>query len=122
MEIESKIESMGFELPRLPEKSDTRRVRWVRTGDLVYTAGHGPYRDGGYPFKGPVGTRISVEDAREATRYNALALLSTVKLALGDLDLVDQIVKINAYVYGHPGFNQPSIVAEGCSDLLIDVY
>ena len=122
MEIEAKLESMGLELPTLPVKSDTRRVRWVRTGNLLYTAGHGPYKDGGYPFKGPVGERISIEDAREATRYNALALLSTVKLATGDLDRVERIVKVNAYVNASPGFNQPSIVAEGCSDLLIDLY
>lgn len=122
MEIEQKIEALGLELPTLPVKSTTRRVRGVRTGNLLYTAGHGPFKDGGYPFKGPVGVNISVDDARRATAYNALALLSTVKSMIGDLDLVRQIVKLNAYVYGPPGFNQPSVVAEGCSDLLIDLY
>lgn len=122
MEIEQQIAARGFEIPGLPVKAGTRRVRGVRTGFLIYTAGHGPFKDGGYPFKGPVGVNISVEDARQATQYNALALLSTVKAMIGDLDLVKQIVKVNAYVYGPPGFNQPSIVAEGCSDLLIDLY
>ncbi|MDH3247663.1 MAG: RidA family protein, partial [Acidimicrobiia bacterium] len=122
MRIEEKIATGGFEIPVLPVKPETRRVRGVRTGNLIYTAGHGPYKDGGYPFKGPVGVNISVEAAREATKYNALALLSTVKSMIGDLDLVEQIVKLNAYIYGPAGFNQPSVVAEGCSDLLIDLY
>lgn len=122
MEIERRIEELGFELPSLPVKAETRRVRSVRTSDLLYTAGHGPFKDGEYPFKGPVGSQITVDDAREATVYNALALLSTVKGAIGDLDRVKQVVKLNAYVYGQPGFNQPSIVAEGCSDFIIDLY
>lgn len=65
---------------------------------------------------------IGVAEARAATRYNALALLSSLRREIGDLDDVVRIVKINAYVYGEPGFNKPSVVAEGCSDLLMDLY
>ncbi|OWV09529.1 MULTISPECIES: RidA family protein [Micromonospora] len=122
MEIEKKIAELGLELPVLPEKPGTRRVRAVRTGNLVHLAGHGPFHEGGYPFKGPVGVTIGVAEARAATRYNALALLSSLRQEIGDLDDVVRIVKINAYVYGEPGFNKPSVVAEGCSDLLIDLY
>jgi enamine deaminase RidA (YjgF/YER057c/UK114 family) len=122
MEIERKIADMGLELPELPAKPGSRRVRAVRTGNLVYLAGHGPYKDGGYPFKGPVGVAISVEAAREATRGNALALLSSLKNEIGDLDKVVRIVKVNAYVYGEPGFNHPSEVADGCSDFLMDLF
>jgi enamine deaminase RidA (YjgF/YER057c/UK114 family) len=122
MEIEKKIAELGLELPVLPEKPGTRRVRAVRTGNLVYLAGHGPFHDGGYPFKGPVGVATSVEEARAATRYNALALLASLRNEIGDLDDVVRIVKVNAYVYGEPGFTQPSVVADGCSDLLMDLY
>lgn len=122
MEIERALNELGYPLPELPTKATTRRVRSVRTGNLVYLAGHGPFKDGGYPFKGPVGRAISVEEAAAATRYNAVALLSTLKGEIGDLDDVVRIVKVNAYVYGEPGFNQPSVVADGCSDLLMDLY
>jgi enamine deaminase RidA (YjgF/YER057c/UK114 family) len=121
MEIEAKIAALGLSLPELPEQK-TRRIRANRTGNLVYLAGHGPFKDGGYPFKGPVGVNISVEDAAAATRYNALALLSSLKNEIGDLDKVTKIVKVVAFVYGPPGFNQASKVAEGCSDLLMDLY
>lgn len=116
------ITELGLELPELPTKAGTRRVRAVRAGDLVYLAGHGPYKDGGYPFHGPVGVAITVEEAQAATRYNALGLLASLKNEIGDLDDVVRIVKVNAYVYGEPGFNRPSVVAEGCSDLLMDLY
>ena len=122
MHVEAAIREAGLELPTLPPKQGSRRVRAVRSGDLLFIAGHGPFHDGGYPFKGPVPERLSVEEARHATRYNAMALLSTVRTWLGDLDLVEQIVKVNAYVFGVPGFQQASQVAEGCSDLLIDLY
>ena len=122
MDIERQLEVMGLELPDLPEKPGGRRVRATRCGALVFLAGHGPYKDGGYPFKGPVPSEISVEAASEATRYNALGLLSSLKKLIGDLDRVEQILKLTAYVNGVPGFTQASAVAEGCSDLLMDLY
>jgi enamine deaminase RidA (YjgF/YER057c/UK114 family) len=122
MRIEQRLAEMGYGLPVLPVKTDTRRVRAVTTGNLVYLAGHGPFEDGGYPHKGPVGVNISVADAQAATRLNALALLASLKAEIGDLDRVSRIVKVNAYVYGEPGFSQPSVVAEGCSRLLIDLF
>ncbi len=122
LEIENKIKEMGLELPTLPPQNNTRRVRTVRTGNLVYMAGHGPFKDGGYPFKGPVPTATSVEDARNATRLNALALLSSLKNEIGDLDKVKRIVKLVAYVNAVPGFEQASEVANGCSDLLMDIF
>ncbi len=121
MDIEARIAEMGFELPQLPVQK-TRRIRANRTGNLVFLAGHGPFKDGGYPFKGPVGEAISIEDARAATRYNALALLKSLKDEIGDLDRVVKIVKVVAFVYAPPGFNQASVVADGCSDLLMDLY
>lgn len=121
MEIEAKIAALGLTLPELPEQK-TRRVRANRTGNLVYLAGHGPFKDGGYPFKGPVGVNISIDEANAATRYNALALLASLKAEIGDLDLVTKIVKVVAFVYGPPGFTGASRVADGCSDLLMDLY
>lgn len=121
MEIEAKISAMGFTLPELPVVN-TRRVRATRSGNLVFLAGHGPFKDGGYPFKGPVPEAISVEEAAQATRYNALALLSTLKGAIGDLDQVTRILKVVAFVNAVPGFNRASEVANGCSDLLMDLY
>ena len=122
MRIENRIAEMGLSLPSLPMKSGVRRVRAVRSGSLVFLAGHGPFSDGGYPFKGPVPTAISIAEAREATRFNALALLSTLKAEIGDLDRVTRILKLTAFVNAEPGFNEASKVAEGCSDLLIDLY
>ncbi len=122
MEIEAKIEAMGLTIPSLPPQAGTRRVRAVRTGNLVFLAGHGPFKDGGYPFKGPVPTAISVEDAHDATRYNALALLSSLREVIGDLDKVTRIVMVHAFVNAVPGFEQAPVVANGCSDLLMDLY
>jgi len=121
MQIEARIAEMGLELPELPPQK-TRRIRANRTGNLVYLAGHGPFKDGSYPFKGPVGAAISVEDAKAATRYNALALLKSLQDEIGDLDRVVKIVKVVAFVYAPFGFNQASAVADGCSDLLMDLY
>ena len=122
MDIESKISDLGLQLPVLPEKRTTRRLRSVRHGDLVFLAGHGPFLDGEYPFKGPVPESMTVDEARSATRYNALALLASLRNEIEDLDRVEQILKVNAFVYGVPGFDRASSVADGCSDLLMDLY
>jgi hypothetical protein len=121
MEIEAKIAQMGLTIPSLPDRS-IRRARAVRTGNLLFLEGHGPFKDGGYPFKGPVGERISITEAAAATRYNALAMLSTVKSEIGDLDRVVKIVNVLALGYGSAGFNRAGAVADGCSELLLDLY
>lgn len=122
MEVERKLAEMGLELPP-PVKPMGSYVLAVRTGNLLFLAGHGPVAaDGSISHIGKLGREISVEQGYEAARNTGLNLLSTTKVALGDLDKVRRVVKLLSMVNCVPDFVETAPVANGCSDLLISLY
>ena len=122
MEIERKLAEMGLELPP-PAQPLGSYVSAVRTGNLLFLAGHGPAApDGSISHKGKLGREVSVEQGYEAAKNTGLNLLSTTKVALGDLDKVRRVVKLLSMVNCVPDFVETAPVANGCSDLLISLY
>ncbi len=122
MEVERKLAEMGLTLPP-PVKPMGSYVLAVRTGNLLFLAGHGPVAaDGSISHIGKLGREISVEQGYEAARNTGLNLLSTTKVALGDLDKVRRVVKLLSMVNCVPDFVETAPVANGCSDLLISLY
>ncbi len=122
MEVERKLAEMGLVLPP-PVKAMGSYVLSVRTGNLLFLAGHGPVAaDGSISHIGKLGREISVEQGYEAAKNTGLNLLSTTKVALGDLDKVRRVVKLLSMVNCVPDFVETAPVANGCSDLLISLY
>ena len=122
MTAEQRITELGLHLPPAAAGSSSR-VASVRTGNLLYTSGHGPAaRDDGSILSGKVGTDLTLEQGYEAGRLTGLAILGTVREALGSLDRVSRVVKVLGMVNCAPGMNQTSRVVDGCSDLLVEVF
>jgi enamine deaminase RidA (YjgF/YER057c/UK114 family) len=96
----------------------------VRTGDLVFLSGAGPIRPDGSVVTGRVGTGpgdLSVADARDAARLTGLRLLAALRAEVGDLDRVEQVVKVLGFVRSAPDFTDHPAVLDGCSELLVEV-
>ena len=109
---------------RSPEPPDpvASYVTFVRTGNLVYTSGHGPVlSDGGF-VTGKVGIDLDVVAGREAARLTGVGLLATLRHNLGSLDRVARIVKILGMVNCPAEFTDHPTVINGCSDLFADVF
>ena len=115
------LDRLGITLPEPPPVAGSY-VPFVRTGNLVYLAGLGPAArpDGSRP-KGKLGRDLSVEEGYEAARLTGINILARLKEAVGDFDRVRRIVKLLCMVNCTPDFTQPPAVANGCSDLLIEV-
>ncbi len=117
---EERLEELGIELPAMPAPI-ANYVRAVRTGNLVFLSGHGPLRaDGGY-VTGKVGKELSLEQGYAAARLTAVALLSSLKGEIGELDRVKRVVRVFGMVNATPDFVDHSKVINGASDLLVDV-
>ncbi len=127
MEIERKLKSLGLVLPA-PTKAPLGLVipfAWVRTfGGRAYVSGHGPLAPDGSPAGpfGRVGAEVSPEQAYAAARSATLAMLSSLKHELGDLDRVVAWLVVSGMVNVAPGFTQTTKVINGCSDLLLELY
>ncbi len=120
--IDNRLKELGIELP-VAAKPVANYVGWVRTGNLVFTAGQVPLKDGKIEFVGKVGAEYSTEDAAKAARLCALNVIAQVKDACGgDLDRVKRIVKVVGFVNGIPAFSQHPKVINGASDLFVEVF
>ncbi len=119
--IEQKLQEMGVTLYDLPEPT-ANFVRAVRTGNLVFLAGHGPQKPDGTSVTGKLGKDLSIEEGQEAARYVAITLLSALKEEIGDLDRVQRIVKVHGMVNGTPEFTDQPKVMNGFSDFIVEVF
>jgi enamine deaminase RidA (YjgF/YER057c/UK114 family) len=98
-------------------------VTAVQTGNLVFTSGALPMRDGQLMLTGRCGEgEISMEAAREAARQCALNAVAVLKQHLGDLSRVRRVVKVVGFVSSHPDFYQQPAVINGASDLLVEIF
>jgi enamine deaminase RidA (YjgF/YER057c/UK114 family) len=121
MEIEEKLNALGFELPTPPVPA-ANYIGSVRVGNLLFVGGNIGRINGQLKYRGKVGESVSAEQAYEAARHCALNHLAIIKAALGDLDRVERIVKVLGYVNVAPGFTEMPKVVNGESDLLVSLW
>jgi enamine deaminase RidA (YjgF/YER057c/UK114 family) len=118
---EAKLKELKIEL-FTPAPPIANYVKAVRTGNLVYLAGHGPTRADGSNITGKVGKDLTIEQGYEAARQTGIALLSTLKAEIGDLKKVKRIVKVLGMVNCTDDFADQPKVINGFSDLMVAVF
>ncbi len=65
---------------------------------------------------------MSLISAKVAARLCAVSLLSVLRDALGDLDNVVSVVRVEGFVNCSADFKDHPEVINGCSDLLVEVF
>jgi enamine deaminase RidA (YjgF/YER057c/UK114 family) len=93
----------------------------VRTGNYVYTSGQLPLADGKLLGTGKVGDGVAPEEAAAFARTAALNALAAAASVAGGLDAIKRIVKVTCFVASAPSFTGQAQVANGASELLIEV-
>ncbi len=121
--VEERLERLGYALSgqAAPVANYVPAVL-VEDAGLLFTSGHVPRNPDGSFITGRLGDGMSVEEAYGAAKATALSLLGTVKAEIGDLDRVKRIVKVLCLVNSAPGFAEQPSVANGASDLLVEVF
>lgn len=118
--IDERLSSLGLSIPEASAPA-ANYVPHVTIGDLLYTSGQLPLKDGTLTATGLLGREVSVEEGQNAAKFCAINILAQAKAALGDLQRIDQIVKITVFVASTPDFTEQHLVANGASNLLVDV-
>jgi len=118
---ESTLESMGVALPPAP-KPVASYVPSRRSGNQVFISGQIPVANGDLLAKGSVPTETSLESATACARQCTLNALACLKAEIGDLGLVTRVVKVGVFIASEPGFGDQPKIANGCSDLLVDIF
>ena len=127
MGAEQRLRELGLELPaeiQLPP-GVVIPFQWVRVhGSRAFVSGHGPLATDGSPL-GPFGkvpSEVSVEEAQVSARAATLALLSSLRRAIGDLDRVAAWLMVSVNVNADAGYPQTTLVGHPASELLIEVF
>jgi enamine deaminase RidA (YjgF/YER057c/UK114 family) len=127
LNIEARLKELGLELPEPVRTPPGARLpfAFVRVhGTRAFIAGHGPTQADGTlagPF-GKVGDGVTLEQAAHAARLTGLAILSSLRRELGDLDRIDAWLRVFGMVNSAPWFNQQPAVINGFSDLILQLY
>lgn len=120
MSIEERLAELGIELPAAPVPvASYIPVKIV--GNIAFVAGQIARVGGENIHPGHLGAEVSVEQGQEAARLCALQALAALREALGGLDRLKGIAKVEVYVASVPGFTDQPAVANGASDLFAEV-
>ncbi|HTN13589.1 MAG TPA: RidA family protein [Sphingomonadaceae bacterium] len=120
MSIEAKLAELGIILPE-PAAPVAAYVPVVVAGGLAHVSGQLPFVDGKL-VTGRLGEDVSLEDGTAAARACGLMLLAQIKAALGALDKVERVVKLGAFVNSAGSFTDQPKVANGASELMVEVF
>lgn len=114
------LKEMGLQLPAAPAKGGVYSSSKRFGGNLVYISGCGPAIQ--TPVAGKMGIDFTKEEGQVFSRNSMLNVLSVLESEIGDLNLVKSAVKLLVYVASGDDFYDQPYVANGGSQLLVDLF
>lgn len=114
------MKELGITLPEAPAPVGLF-VPVNQVGDMLYVSGQGSFF-GDHRIEGTVGRDVSLEDARLGARYCMLNALAALQEYLGDLNKIQRVVKLLAFVASDDSFGEQPAVVNGASQLLLDLW
>jgi enamine deaminase RidA (YjgF/YER057c/UK114 family) len=120
--ISARVASLRLTLePAAPAAANY--VAFVQDQHLLHISGQISRKDGAPAYQGRLGDNLSDEEGIEAARLSALGVLAQIAAATDDrLDRVARVVRLNVFIASAPGFDRQSAVANGASDLMVQVF
>ncbi|MER8864427.1 RidA family protein [Mesorhizobium sp. M0751] len=118
--IEKRLSDLGVTLPAAAAPA-ANYVPYCKTGNLLFTAGQLPLKEGKLQASGLLGRDVDTATGKEAAKYCAINILAQAQAALGDLEKIRRLVKITVFVASAPDFVEQHLVANGASDFLAAV-
>jgi enamine deaminase RidA (YjgF/YER057c/UK114 family) len=121
MSAEDRIVELKLELPPAPKPAGVYKPV-VIVGNLAYVSGHGPLKADGTMITGRVGDEVDEQQGIAAARQTGLAILASLRAALGSLNRVKRVIKTLGMVNSTPDFRNHPKVINGYSELMAEVF
>jgi len=121
MSADSRLAELGLQLPEPPKPVGVYKPV-VIVGKMAYVSGHGPLKSDKTMYTGRVGADVDLQAGMRSARQTGLAILATLREALGTLDHVVRVVKVLGMVNCTPDFKEHPQVINGCSELFRDIW
>ena len=121
MKPSEKLAELGIALPT-PPAPVASYIPGIRVGDLVYVSGQIAFVEGKIAYSGKVGKDLPLEQGQAAARACGLNALAVAANTVGGIDRIGRIVRLAVFVNSAPGFSDQPKVANGASDLMVQVF
>lgn len=120
--IEQRLSQLRIVLPAASSPA-ANYTNCVEAGGLLFVSGKVPTAAaGGTVPKGKLGREFTTKEGYDFARSAGLDILAAVRLALGDLDRVQRVVKLQGFINATAEFEEHPQVLNGCSDLMVEVF
>jgi enamine deaminase RidA (YjgF/YER057c/UK114 family) len=120
-DIDARLEKLGITLP-VAAAPAANYVPYVQTSNLLYISGQLPMENGKLVVTGTLGAGVTTAEGQRAAELCAINILAQASAALGgDLSRIARIVRITCMVSSTPDFYEQHLVANGASNLLVEV-
>lgn len=120
MDVYQRLRELNITLPEPPPKGGIY-VPMKYIGKCIVTSGIGPIVNGLPVYTGKVGAQVTPEQGQEAARITAINILATLHSNLGNLNRVNSLVKILAFVASADDFYEQPRIINAASRLFVDV-
>ncbi len=121
MDVYAKLKELGITLPPAPARLGVYCGVKAFGDGFLYVSGCGPLVNG-QGHTGKLGKELSLEQGREAARACILNVLSLLDQQTGDLNRIKSFVKIIVFVSSVDDFYQQPAVANGATELLVEIF
>ncbi|WP_295895997.1 RidA family protein [uncultured Bartonella sp.] len=118
--IENRLNELNITIPAAVQPV-ANYVTSKQSGNQLYISGQLPLKNGKPVAIGKVGRTVSAEQAKKSAEACAINILAQAKAALGDLSKIKKVIKVTAFVATDPNFTDIPQVANGASDLFVNV-
>ncbi|MGE5610130.1 MAG: RidA family protein [Bacillota bacterium] len=119
--ITQRLAALGITLPPIAGPFGAY-VPAKRVGNLIYVAGQLPMKEGKLLATGQVPSRCSIDQAKIAARQCVINALGAVQAIEGSVDRLTGVLRVGAFVSSDSDFTQQPAVANGASELLLDIF
>lgn len=118
---ESQLAKLKIQLPPAPAGVGIY-VPVVHAGNFVVTSGQLPWVGDKFLHSGKIGAELTIEQGYEAARQCGINAIAQLKAAVGDLERIRRIIRVEGYVHCATGFREHPKVLNGASELLNSVF
>ena len=117
---EAALSRLGITLP-VAAAPVAAYVPTVEVNGLLHVSGQLPFENGAV-MVGRLGEDRNIDYGQTAARACGLMILAQIKAALGSLDRVERVVKLNVFINSDPRFTDQPKVANGASELMVELF
>lgn len=121
---DEKLKELNITLPEAP-KGVGNYASWIRSGNIIYTSGQLPWKDGKYgtlAYTGKVGEDLNIEQGYDCAKICAINAIAQLKDAVKNLDNIKRIIRIDGHIQAAENFEKHSDVLNGASDIFNHVF